>query len=308
MRILKLLNKIFLSILIIFTLFIRSSYSEEQPVDIWNIDKSKIDQSNKNDTGNINKKFKNENLNQISTLNTINLTSQSSIEEVEFDQNLNSKKFKILGLYDPEDFGLTINMWSNSNGDQLKNIYGKLNKMNLSDDAIKLMNISLLTNAYHPQKNISEEEFIEIKSEWLIKNSDLDLIEKYLIKNQTFDSHPKLTKYLIDQHLSNANVEKACEIFSENKEPINDNYLSKFNIYCMIKTEKKEEAQLILDLKKELGFKDVYFENKISYLFGYSSEIDETISEKSILDFHLAHQTNPKFVFEPKENTDKLIW
>ncbi len=308
MRILKLLNKIFLSILLIFLIFVRSSYSEEQPVDIWNIDKSKINQSNKNDTEDINKKYKNENLNQISTLDIINLEPQSSIEEVKLDQNLNSKKIKILGLYDPEDFGLTINMWSNSNGDQLKNIFGKLNKMDLSNDAINLMNISLLTNAYHPQKNISEEEFIEIKSEWLIKNSDLDLIEKYLIKNQIFDSHPKLTKYLVDQHLSNANIKKACEIFSENKEPINDNYLSKFNIYCMIKTGKNEEAQLILDLKKELGFKDVYFENKISYLFGYSSEIDETISEKSILDFHLAHQTNPKFFFEPKENTDKLVW
>ena len=94
MRILKLLNKIILSILVIFLIFIRSSYSEEQPVDIWNIDKSKIDQSNKNDTENINKKFKNGNLNQISTLNPINLEPQSSIEEVEFDQNLNSKKLK----------------------------------------------------------------------------------------------------------------------------------------------------------------------------------------------------------------------
>ena len=185
MRILKLLNKIFLSILLIFLIFARSSYSEEQPVDIWNIDKSKINQSNKNDTEDINKKYKNENLNQISTLDIINLEPQSSIEEVKLDQNLNSKKIKILGLYDPEDFGLTINMWSNSNGDQLKNIFGKLNKMNLSNDAINLMNISLLTNAYHPQKNISEEEFIEIKSEWLIKNSDLDLIEK-IIPNENF--------------------------------------------------------------------------------------------------------------------------
>ena len=127
MRILKLLNKILLSILIIFIIFVRSSYSEEQPVDIWNIDKSKIDQSNKNDTGDINQKFKNENLNQISTLKTINLEPQNSIEQVEFDQNLNSKKIKILGLYDPEDFGLSLNMWSNSDGDQLKNIFAKLN-------------------------------------------------------------------------------------------------------------------------------------------------------------------------------------
>ena len=38
------------------------------------------------------------------------------------------------------------------------------------------------------------------------------------------------------------------------------------------------------------------------------SEVDETISEKNILDFHLAHITNPKFLFEPKETTSKIIW
>ena len=32
------------------------------------------------------------------------------------------------------------------------------------------------------------------------------------------------------------------------------------------------------------------------------------ISEKNILDFHLAHRTNPDFIFEPKKDTQKLIW
>ena len=305
MKILKLLNNIFLSILVIFFIFIQNSNSDDQPVDIWNIDKSKI---NGNNNENINQKAENENLNQISTIDTIILEPQSPIKEIEFDQNLNSKKVKILGLYDPGVFGLSLDMWSNSNGDQLKNIFSKLNKINLSKDAKELMNISLLTNAYHPQNNISEAEFIGIKSDWLIKNSDLNLIEQYLIRNQVFDSHNKLARYLVDQYLSNANLEKVCEIFSKIEKPINDNYLSKFNIYCKIKTKNVEEAQLILDLKKELGFKDIYFEKKISYLLGYSSEIDQTISEKSILDFHLAHQTNPNFLFEPKETTDKLIW
>ncbi len=305
MKILKLLNNIFLSILVIFFVFIKSSNSDDQPVDIWNIDKSKVNQNNNE---NINQKAENENSNQISSEDAINLEPQNPIKVIEFDQNLNSKKVKILGLYDPGAFGLSLNMWSNSNGDQLKNIFGKINKIKLSKDAKELMNISLLTNAYHPQNNISEEEFIEIKSDWLIKNSDLNLIEQYLIKNQVFDSHNKLARHLVDQYLSNANLEKACEIFSKIEGPINDNYLSKFNIYCKIKNENVEEAQLILDLKKELGFKDIYFEKKISYLLGYSSEIDQTISEKSILDFHLAHQTNPKFLFEPKETTDKIIW
>ena len=65
---------------------------------------------------------------------------------------------------------------------------------------------------------------------------------------------------------------------------------------------------MILDLKKELGFNDQYFEKKINYLLGYISKVDETISERSILDFHLAHKTNPKFEFEPGEKTKKIIW
>ena len=50
--------------------------------------------------------------------------------QIEFDQNLASDEVRILGLYDPEDNGLDINMWSNSDGDQLKNIFAKLKKWN----------------------------------------------------------------------------------------------------------------------------------------------------------------------------------
>ncbi len=87
-----------------------------------------------------------------------------------------------------------------------------------------------------------------------------------------------------------------------------DDYLSKFNIYCLINDEKREEAQLQLDLKKELGFEDNYFEKKFNYLMGYQTEVDNEISQKSILDFHLSHRTNPDFKFEPSETTSKSIW
>ena len=46
---------------------------------------------------------------------------------------------------------------------------------------------------------------------------------------------------------------------------------------------------------------------KINYLFGFIEQPDLTISEATILDFHLAHKTNNEF-FEPKEQTSKLIW
>ena len=199
-------------------------------------------------------------------------------------------------------------MWSNSNGDQLKSIFFRLNKIDLSEDASEIMKIALLTNAHSPEKNISQKEFLEIRSNWLIKNSDLILIEEYLIKNQVFDLHPKLTRYVVDKYLSEAKVEKACDLFSKNSKPLQDEYLSKFNIYCLIKSNQKEEAQLILDLKKELGFDEPYYENKINFLLGYSSDVNLSISEKSIFDFHLAHQTNSNFNFEPKDNTSKIIW
>ena len=73
---------------------------------------------------------------------------------------------------------------TNADRDAEEFILKKLNNMKLSEDANEIMKISLMTNAYLPKKNISEKDFLKLKSEWLIKNSDLDLIEEYLIKNQ----------------------------------------------------------------------------------------------------------------------------
>ena len=170
------------------------------------------------------------------------------------------------------------------------------------------MNIIMLTNSYYPEINITENEFLKIKSKWLIKNKNMDLIKEYLIKNQILNLHPNLSRYFVDLYLSESDVEKACELFLKNTEVILDEYLSKFNIYCLVNEGRIEEAQLILDLKKELGFKDKYFENKLNYLFGLTDKPDLTISEDSILNFHLAHRTNPDFIFEPKKNTNPLIW
>ena len=301
MKNLKLLNKKSLSIILIFFFFSLSSQTEEQPVDIWNIDKKKTEDTSLNKTVDIE-----ENTIKQSTQSKIyKMQSQNQINTIQVDSNLDSKKVVIIGLYDPKDYGLKIDMWSNSNGDQLKYIFSNLSKIDLSKDASDLMSRVLLTNAYYPNINITEEEFLKIKSDWLIKNKDRNLIEEYLIKNQILNLHPKLSRYLIDQYLSEANINKACEIFSKNTEIIKDDYLSKFNLYCLISSGRIEDAQLVFDLKKELGFKDEYFEKKLEYLFGYTKKPDLAISEKTILDFHLAHKSNPKFFFEPKKNTNK---
>ena len=301
MKNLKLLNKKYLSI-ILFSLFLGSNAQSQEPVDIWN-----VKDQNKTDGTDIIENIEDKKIpqNRIYEMQSQN-DEELSIEET---QALISKEVKIAGLYDPEENGLDINMWSNSNGDQILNIFKRIDKLNLSQDASEILDILLLTNAYYPELNISKNQFLEIKSNWLIKNSNYDLIENYLLNNQIINENPKLTKYLVDYYLSQSNIKKACKIFSRIKESIEDMYLSKFNIYCLISNNKKDEAQLLIDLNKELGkFEDKFFEKKINYLMGYTNEPETEISENTILDFHLSHRTNPNFKFDPINSTSKEIW
>ena len=302
MKTLKLLNKKNFSIIIFSLIASTISFAEDKPVDIWNIEKKEVETISEE---NLSDENSNE---EISENNVYRMQSDKKDDAIKLDADLTSKTIKIAGLYDPQDYGLSISMWSNSDGSTLKKLFEYIDKYDLSKDASEILNITLLTNAYYPDQNITDEEFIKFKTKWLIKNSDLELIEEYLVKNQNVNQHPELMRYMVDKYLSKSDVKKSCEIFSKIKEPIVNEYLSKFNLYCLINYGKNEEAQLILDLKKELGFKDEYFENKVNYLFGYIDEANKEISENSILDFHLAHRTNPEFKFEPNKDTPKLIW
>ena len=301
MKILKLLNKNYLSIIIIYLLSSFSLIAEDKPIDIWNIDKKETEDVIEQDSSA-------EKLEVISENSIFDMQADKKKNPIKLDQELISKEIRIAGLYDPDDYGLDINMWANSDDLKLKSLFKNIDKYDLSKDASEILNISMLTNAYYPNQNITEQEFLKLKSNWLIKDSNFELIEEYLLKNQIINLHPELMKYLVDKYLSQSDVKKSCEIFSKIIKPIEDEYLSKFNLYCLINYGKNEEAQLILDLKKELGFQDDYYENKINYLFGYLDEANKEISENSVLEFHLAHRTNPEFVFEPTKETPKLIW
>jgi len=305
MKILRLLNN--KKIIIFFFIFLLNSnlIAEDQPIDIWNIDKKKVEENQSSEKNIIEE---NDSKKKLLESDIYKMQSDKKNNEIELDQDLSSRELKIFGLYDPEDYSLDINMWINSDGDQLRNLFTKLSKIKLSDDAIELAEITILTNAYYPKKNITEQEFLKFKSDLMIKNSNLDLIEEYLIKNQIININPELFEHFVNEYLSDYNIDKACDIFSKNSEPISNNYLSKFNIYCLIKNGKSDQAQLVYDLKKELGFNDKYFEKKINFLLGFETEVDQEISEKNILDFHLAREANPDFIFEPKNSTKKIIW
>ena len=301
MKILKLLNKKYFSILFCFLFLQNTDLFSNEPVDIWNLESKEnleVNSTEQNSQG--------ESISQNSVYNSQSEKNNDFI--VELDETLKSKEIEIVGIYDPSENSVTIDMWRNSDGRKILDLFNKVQTIELSKDSKEILNILLLTNSYFPSKNISNEQFLKIKHEWLLKSSDLDLIEEYLIKNKEIKNSDILIEYLVDEYLSKSELEKACSIFSNINYPSENNYLSKFHIYCLINDNKREEAQLQFDLKTELGFKDEFFEKKFNYLMEYISTIDETTSEKSILNFHLSHRTNPNFAFEPDTSTSKKIW
>ena len=299
MRISKLLNKKYLSISLIFLYLSNSLYAAE-PVDIWNLE-SQNNEVSTNETTKKEKKF---------LENSIYKMQSEKINElqIEEDETLISKKIEIYGLYDPEKNGLTIDMWSNSDGKKILDLFEKIKKINLSNDAKDILDIALLTNSYFPKKNITSDEFLKLKADWLILNNDIKLIENYIFKNANINQNIDLVKFVVNDYLSNGEIENACNVFFNINEAIINDYLSKFYIYCLLNNNQRDDAQLQFDLKKELGFNDPFFEKKFNFLMGYEIDIDQKISENSILDFHLSHRTNVDFDFQPNEKTSKNIW
>ena len=298
MRILKLLNKFFF-FNIFFTFLLCQNVGSNEPVDIWTINNNSNDQ-NEQIKDKVNKDK--ENFIEFQSI------EKNILNSVKLEDNLeNKEKSYIVGLFDPADNDLSLNMWEFTDGEKISEIIRKINNLNLSDDAKDLYNKLLLTNALPPKNNFSKDEFINLKTSWLIKNNDLDLIYKFVISNNR-EVNQELLQYYVDQNLSKNKLNKSCEIFSKIRSFELNNYLLKFKIYCLIYKDQKEIAQMQFDLLKESGFKNKFFEQRFNYLMGYEEETYIDISEKNILNFHLSHKTNPNFTFIPSETTNQIIW
>ena len=126
MKILRLLNNNYLSIILIILIAAFNAKAEDEPIDIWNIDQNKIEETkstiNQNDLEN--------NVSENSQSSIFDLQSEKKNEGVQVSSSLDSQEIKIIGLYDPEDYDLKIDLWSNSNGDQLKYLFSNLAKKN----------------------------------------------------------------------------------------------------------------------------------------------------------------------------------
>ena len=287
------LNKLFIIIIIFISSTLYTCIYAEEPVDIWSIEK------------------KNENTNKDPNITgEIDLSENIIIQDnliTNIEEGKIANKRKIVGLYDPEENGFALEMWSNTDPNKIFELSKRISKMALSADAEKIYTKLLLTNSYSPIDEIDEKVFLDIKSDWLMRFKDINLIKEYLKKNIEIEPNQQLTKFVLDELFSVNEYRQACEFLEKLNTNFNDSYLTKFSIYCLIYLKKNEQASLRYDLEKELGYDDPFFEKKFQYLQGYISNSPET-SEKDLLNLHISFETNKKYKYLPNNKTPKLYW
>ena len=198
-------------------------------------------------------------------------------------------------------------MWSKTDGKNIEKTISRINKLNLSETAENILLNTLFSYSYAPE-NLSEEDFLDIKINWLIKNKKDNLIEEFLKKNNDFPKKNKIIQYLVDTNISSANIKIGCEKVNFIGKDIKDPYLEKFKIYCLIFNNKKSQAQLLHDILKEQKQSDKFFDNAVNFLLGLSENKNKKIKDDNLLNFYLSSVTFPNFKYEPNEKTNKSIW
>ena len=94
MKILRLLSKKFFSIVFILFLCL-NGYTDEKPVDIWNIDKIETEENSDQNLSNLKKETE---LKEISETDIYNMQSQKKKSSIELDESLETQKINIFGL------------------------------------------------------------------------------------------------------------------------------------------------------------------------------------------------------------------
>ena len=287
----------FNSLLIIFLFF--SPLKSEEKIDIWNKKESK--QSSEE------KKIKKEDTQKLDTesIKKIELKQSIKIEDRPIDKDTNEGK--VFGIYDPADNNFNLNMWSSTKVEDIKASLKRLEKIKLSKTSNEILERILLSFSYPPD-GMSEDEFANMKINWLIKNKNTVLIEIFLTQNKEFKGKSKAVQFLVDENIAKANIKEGCKKIKFIDAKVKDSYLEKFKIYCLVFNDKKSEAQLLLDLLREQKQSDKFYDDKINFLLGVTSKTTNKISEKSLLNFYLSSITIKEFDFKPNKNTKEEIW
>ena len=279
-------------------LFIYTAVKAADSVDIWSKKVLKEDiKSKPTDTQKKNK----------INIEAANKNLKNSKIEINGSLNLINNNQSLYGIFDPEENNFKLDLWKNTEGYKIEDIFKRINKIKLSPFAEEMFVNTIFTYYDFPPKDITEEEFLNLKLNWLIKNQKDEILKIFLNKNKEFPHKTKVIKYLVDKSISTAKIKNGCKNISFISQEIKDSYLEQFKILCLILDDKKNQAFLLLDILREQNLSNKFFDNHINSLLGIDVK-NLKISDKNLLNFYISSITVKNFTYEPNDKTDTFIW
>ena len=285
----------FVGLLII---FLYSPLWSDEKIDIWKNKKDKATVSTKQEDKS------NQDKPDLTSSQTIQTIEKIQIEE---GSQAQSEEQVVYGIYEPANYDFNLNMWSTTKAEDLRSSLNRLNKIKLSKSSKEILEAVLFSFSYPPQ-GMNENEFVDIKINWLIENDRVELLESFLKQNKQFKSKSKAVQYLVDKNIASGNIKEGCEQIKFIDVNIKDSYLEKFKIYCLIFNDKRPEAQLLLDLLREQKQSSKFYDDKINFLLGVTDKTNNKVNEKNLLNFYLSSITIANFKYEPTKKTKTEIW
>ena len=129
------LSKLTFFVIFFIVLTFNSSFSEDEPADIWGKKENQNEQNNQ-------------------TSNEKDITIESTILSddvnkiiVKIDEDkIKETRQSVIGIFDPEEYNFNLNMWANTDGEEIKKILNRINKLKLSKLSEDLLFLVLFTN------------------------------------------------------------------------------------------------------------------------------------------------------------------
>ena len=108
------LNKLILFVIFFIVLIFTAAFGEDEPVDIWK-----------------NEKIENEKNNEENNEKDITIESPILSDDVQkiiisVDDKIEDQTRSIIGIFDPDENNFNLNMWSNSDGNEIKKVLKRI--------------------------------------------------------------------------------------------------------------------------------------------------------------------------------------
>ena len=194
------LNKIILSVTFLVILTFSPVLGVEEPADIWE------EKENKNE------EIKASDNEEDITIESPILSDDVSKIVIKIDENkIEEQGQSVIGIFDPEENNFNLDMWSQTDGEDIKKTLKRIDRLKLSKHSENLLFQVLFTNAYSPKKNLDSDEFLKIKVDWLINKKRIKDLETLLKNNPEVGQNSKAVKFLVNEYLSSADIKSACD-------------------------------------------------------------------------------------------------